>query len=58
MNTSEKNQTNRRQVWQIEKMKSIIEERWGEVQIAIESRNLNQKGLHNPRHLIISSFKK
>lgn len=57
MNTSEQNQTNRRQIWQIEKMKSIIEERWEEVQIAVEAREFKMKSLRSIRHLVTSSLK-
>ena len=57
MKTSEKNQTNRRQLWQIEKMKSIIEERWEEVQVAVESRDFKRNRLSTIRHLINPTLK-
>lgn len=58
MNTADTNSTNRRSLWQIEKMRNIIEERWEEVSLAVEAREFGLRSLHSKNRLITSTLKK
>ena len=49
MNTLNKNQRNRLPLWQSEKMKALIEERWSEVWEVVVARERYLKSL--PPHL-------
>ena len=50
MNIPDKNQRNRTSLWQLEKMKTIIEDRWEEVWEIVTTRDCSLKSfvVHDP----------